>query len=195
VLALTIALGIERSNRSNSPRSRATTSMRLWRLLQRLGRLLQMWQKVQRIGIELGIKRAKVFGTCLIKAPIGSPAMDLALQICLSKDWSTVRWGAPHPGGRGTRAATLRSATHCLLLHRSARVAPTYRPTASVAPGGSVCLALLERDVAACRPGQKCRVPPSCLYERLKGRHLRRTDRGSDAAAGRGVGSRGDIPE
>src|SRR5262249_20374925 len=36
-------------------------------------------------------------GTCLVKAPAGSPTMALALQICLSKDWSAVRWGEIGP--------------------------------------------------------------------------------------------------
>jgi hypothetical protein len=139
-----------------------------------------------------------IAGTCLIKAPIGSPAMALALEICLSKDWSTVRWGEIGPrllnqvvAGQGLQRFIQPPAVFCCIgpldwLRLIDPQPPSLPAEAYALHFWNEMWRLADQDKSA-------EYPPSCLYERLKRRHLRRTDRGSDAAEGHGVGSRGDI--
>jgi Glycosyltransferase sugar-binding region containing DXD motif/Alpha 1,4-glycosyltransferase conserved region len=139
-----------------------------------------------------------VVASCLIKAPSGSPAMALALSRCLAKDRATLRWGeiGPRLVGEAVEANGLQRfvrppAAFCPIGYGAWRQLIDATPPSLPSEAYAVHfwnemwrLAGLDRDAE---------YPASSLYERLKDRHLRRTDRALPAAFADDDGWRGDI--
>jgi hypothetical protein len=139
-----------------------------------------------------------VVGSCLIRAPAGSPAMELALRRSLARDRATLRWGeiGPRLVGEVVDALGLARfvqppAAFCPIGYGAWRELIAPQPP-SLPPDAYAVhfwnemwrLAGLDKDAD---------YPVSCLYERLKDRHLRRTNRAPPAAFADGDGWRGDI--
>ena len=139
-----------------------------------------------------------VVGNCLIKAPAGSPAMELALRRSLARDRATLRWGeiGPRLVGEVVDALGLARfvqppAAFCPIGYGAWReviavLPPSLPPDAYAVHFWNEMwrLAGLDKDAE---------YPASSLYERLKDRHLRRTNRALPAAFADDDGWRGDI--
>jgi hypothetical protein len=138
-----------------------------------------------------------VVGSCLIKAPIGSPAMALALRICLAKDRAALRWGEIGPRlvaevveAQGLQRFVQPPAAFCPVSYRDWRQLIDPQPPAL--PAEAYAVHFWNEMWRRTGQDKDADYPPECLYERFKRRHLHRTDTGSAATAGRDAGSRGD---
>ena len=139
-----------------------------------------------------------VVGNCLIRAPAGSRAMELALRTSLARDRATLRWGeiGPRLVGEVVDALDLQRFVRpprefCPIGYGAwreliAAEPPALPPEAYAVHFWNEMWRLADQDKDAA-------YPAACLYERLKCRHLGRTDRARLAASGDGDGSRGDI--
>jgi hypothetical protein len=138
-----------------------------------------------------------VVGNCLIKAPAGSPAMQLALRTSLARDRATLRWGEIGPRLVGEVVETLGlqrfvrpPAEFCPIGYGAwreliAAQPPSLPPEAYAVHFWNEMWRLADQDKDA-------DYPAGSLFERLKGRHLRRTDTARPAASADGDGSRVD---
>jgi hypothetical protein len=140
-----------------------------------------------------------VVGSCLIKAPPGSPAMALALRICQSKDRAALRWGeiGPRLVGDVVEARCLQRfvrppAAFCPIGYGAWRQLIVAPPPSL--PADAYAVHFWNEMWRLAGQDKDADYPPECLYERLKHRHLGRINKERDAASGGDAGSRGDIP-
>lgn len=150
------------------------------------------------VALRGAVSPQTVVGNCLIKAPAGSPAMALALRESLARDRATLRWGEIGPRLVGEVVDALRlqrfvqpPAAFCPIGYGAWRELIAAQPPSLPAEAYAVHFwnemwRLAEQDKDA-------DYPAACLYERLKRRHLGRTDRARPAASADGDGWRGDI--
>jgi Glycosyltransferase sugar-binding region containing DXD motif/Alpha 1,4-glycosyltransferase conserved region len=141
-----------------------------------------------------------VVSSCLLKAPPGSPAMALALRICMAKDWATLRWGEIGPKlvaevieVQGLQRFVQPSAAFCPIPYAEWRRFIDPQPPAL--PAQAYAVHFWNEMWRFAAQDKDADYPIACLYECLKRRHLRRTDTDSGAACDDGVVSPGDTHE
>jgi len=128
-----------------------------------------------------GLPAKTVVSTCILKAPPGSPAMELALRMCLAKDWTTVRWGEIGPKlvaevveTQGLHRFVLPPAAFCPVSYSEWR--QLIDPHCPALPTEACAVHFWNEMWRLTAHDKDADYPADCLYERLKRRHLRRTD-------------------
>lgn len=140
-----------------------------------------------------------VVGSCLIKAPAGSPAMSLALDRCLARDRTTLQWGeiGPRLVGEVIEAEGLQRfvrppAAFCPIGYGAWRQLIDAQPPSL--PSEAFAVHFWNEMWRLSGQDKDAGYPVDCLYECLKRRHLGRTDTAHDAASGGDGGSPAGIP-
>jgi hypothetical protein len=140
-----------------------------------------------------------VVGNCLIKAPPGSPAMALALRLSLAKDRSALQWGDTGPRlvaelieSQGLQHFVRPPSDFCPINYAAWR--QLIDPQAPLLPAEAYTVHFWNEMWRLAGQDKNAEYPPGCLYERLKRRHLHRTDTGTGAACAGGDESLRDIP-
>jgi hypothetical protein len=130
-----------------------------------------------------------VVGNCLIKAPPGSPAMALALRLCLAKDRATLQWGETGPRllaevveSQGLQRFVRPPAEFCPIGYGAWRQLIDARPPSL--PAGAYTVHFWNEMWRLADQDKDAVYPARSLYERLKRRHLHRRDRDCGAASG-----------
>jgi hypothetical protein len=137
-----------------------------------------------------------VVTSCVIKAPPGSVAMELALRSALAKDRATLRWGEIGPRlvsqvveAHGLGCFVQPPATFCPIPYSGWR--QLIDPQPPPLPRGYAVHFWNEMWRFADQD-RDAEYPEGSLYESLKRRHLHRTGRGSGAASAVGGGLPGE---
>jgi hypothetical protein len=140
-----------------------------------------------------------VVSSCLIRAPVGSPAMAAAYDGCLAKDWTTLAWGeiGPRLVGEVVDALGLQRfvqppAAFCPVGYGEWR--QLIEPQQPPLPPQAYAVHFWNEMWRMAAQDKDDAYPPDSLYERLKRRHRHRTDRESGTGIGRDGGSPGDTP-
>jgi len=138
-----------------------------------------------------------VVSSCIIKAPPGSAAMKLACDICWAKDWAMLSWGEIGPRlvaqvveAQGLQHLVQPPAAFCPVSYNEWR--RLIDEQSLLLPAGTYAVHFWNEMWRLAGADKDADYPPASLYECLKRRHLRQTDRGSGARTGHGVGSPAD---
>jgi hypothetical protein len=141
-----------------------------------------------------------VISSCILKAPRGSPAMELALRLCLAKDWAMLGWGEIGPKlvaevveTQGLQRFVLPPAAFCPVPYCEWR--QLINPQSPALPAEAYAVHFWNEMWRLAAHDKDSDYPAGCLYEGLKRRHLRRTDMDIGAACADSVVSRGDTLE
>jgi Alpha 1,4-glycosyltransferase conserved region/Glycosyltransferase sugar-binding region containing DXD motif len=138
--------------------------------------------------------------SCILRTPSGSDAMVRALRMCLDKDWAALSWGeiGPKLMGQVVEAHGLQrfvqpATAFCAIPYGEWQ--QLTEPEPPLLPSDVYAIHFWNEMWRLAGQDKDADYPPQCLYERLKRRHLHRTNMGSGGETSRGAGSPADIRE